>query len=258
MDTLPVASIRSMLAAAEPDTLTELIDCFAHDSRAGVVSAIGAARRRLTRVTAENRRLDALASVERGLAAQGMALIAGVDEVGRGALAGPVTAAACVLPVGLRLPRLADSKRLTPDARVFLDGEIRANAVAVGVAHVSASEIDAVGISRATARAMRLALQDLGLTIDHVLVDGLPVELGVEATAVVGGDATVRAIAAASIVAKVARDALMIELGEEYEGYGLAVNKGYGTPGHLAILAERGPCPMHRLSFAPCAQRQLF
>lgn len=258
MNTPSVASVRALFFDADDDALRGLTERFADDGRAGVVAAREGARRRLDRIDAERRRLVALEAAEHRLVPQGATLVAGLDEVGRGALAGPVTAAACVLPAGLRLTRLDDSKRLTPDMRIVLDAEIRAAAIAVSVAHVPAPDIDAIGIAGATARAMRSALADLGVQIDHALVDGLPVELGVASTAVVGGDATVRAIAAASIIAKVARDAIMTELGAEYDGYGLAVNKGYGTAEHLAAIAARGPCPVHRLSFAPCGQQQLF
>jgi len=258
MDAPSVSAIRASLAAADEDALSVLLEQYRGDSRAGVLAAVEAGRRRLARADAERRRLEALEAAERELVAQGIQLVAGVDEVGRGALAGPVTAAACVLPRGARLPRLADSKQVAPDVRIVLDGEIRACALAVSVAHVSANEIDRVGIAGATAKAMRLALEGLGIPVDHALVDGLPVDLGVESTAVVAGDSTVRVIAAASIVAKVARDTLMVALGDEHQGWDLAVNKGYGTPAHLAVLAERGPSPIHRLSFAPCGQAQLF
>jgi ribonuclease HII len=154
--------------------------------------------------------------------------------------------------------RLTDSKRLDASTRERLDAEIRSHAVAWAVAHVSAAEIDALGIAQATAEAMRRAVSALGCPIDHVLVDGRHVELGHPTTAVVKGDASVRSIAAASIVAKVARDALMVELATGYEGYGLAVNKGYGSPDHLAAIRMRGPSEIHRRSFAPCSQTSLF
>jgi len=258
MDVPSVSTVRALLAAAHEDALSVLVEQYSGDSRAGVIAAVQASRRRLARADAERRRLEALEAAERELASRGLQFVAGVDEVGRGALAGPVTAAACVLPGGAHLPRLADSKRLAPDVRIALDGEIRACALAVSVAHVPADEIDHLGIAGATAKAMRLALGGLAVPIDHALVDGLPVDLGVQSTAVVAGDATVRVIAAASILAKVARDALMVGLGDEHPGWDLAINKGYGTPAHLAVLAERGPSPIHRLSFTPCGQAQLF
>jgi len=258
MHELSVTQVRALFSEADDDALRALVDRFLDDSRVGVVSVREVARRRLLRVDAERRRLRALEVQEHRLLPEGVAFAAGVDEVGRGALAGPVTAAACVLPAGLCITGLADSKRVSPDTRVALDAQIRAGALAVGVAHVPAGEIDALGIAAATVQAMRLALEELGFSVEHALVDGLPVDVGVESTAVVGGDATVRAIAAASIIAKVARDALMVELAAEYEEYGLAANKGYGTPDHLAVLAARGPSPVHRLSFAPCGQQQLF
>jgi ribonuclease HII len=197
-------------------------------------------------------------SVERDFAANGILTVAGVDEVGRGALAGPVTAAAVVLSHDVLIDGVADSKRLSPDRRVALDVEIRARAAAVGVAHVEPETIDAVGIVRATVLAMRGALDSLGVEIDHALADGLPVELGIPCTAIVRGDNTVRAIAAASIVAKVARDALMRELDAVHPEYGFATHKGYASRDHLDAINRLGPCVVHRRSFSPCSQLPLF
>ncbi len=185
-------------------------------------------------------------------------LVAGVDEVGRGALAGPVTAAAVLLDAGADIPGLADSKTLTPRQRARVDSVIRASAAAVAVAHVPPGVIDALGIAEATRRAMLEAVAALAVRPHAVVVDGLPVDLGVESHAVVRGDSLVAAVAAASIVAKVARDGLMAELDHEFPGYGFATHKGYGTPDHLAAIERLGPCEIHRRSFAPCSQRRLF
>jgi ribonuclease HII len=156
------------------------------------------------------------------------------------------------------LDGLDDSKRLSPMARERLHGEILRVAVAVAVAHSDPDEIDALGIRGATVLAMRRAIRSLGITVDHILVDGRPVDLGVPSTSIVRGDSTVRAIAAAAIVAKVTRDALMREIDALHPGYGFAGNKGYGSADHLHALAALGPSPVHRLSFAPCAQYRLF
>ncbi|MCL4079577.1 ribonuclease HII [Coriobacteriia bacterium Es71-Z0120] len=185
-------------------------------------------------------------------------LIAGIDEVGRGALAGPVTAAAVILPRDVEIQGLADSKTLTPSRRTTVAAAVQQVAIAVSVAHVEPAVIDAVGIAEATRRAMLGALAGLSVDPHLALIDGLPVELGIEAYALVKGDSLLASVAAASVVAKVARDSLMAELDQAHPGYGFAVHKGYGTAEHLAALERLGPSPVHRMSFAPCSQRRLF
>ncbi len=176
---------------------------------------------------------------------------AGVDEAGRGSLAGPVVAAAVILPADAELPGLTDSKLLRPATRVRLAEAIRAKAVAYAVAAVEASEIDATDILRATLRAMTMAVSGLLPQPDLVLVDGnvLPV-LPVPAEAIVRGDRLVPAISAASVLAKVTRDGIMDAWAERFPAYGFAQHKGYGTAVHLAQIAEHGPCAIHRRSFA--------
>lgn len=253
-----VSSIRAAFASADTESYVLLCARHAGDGRSGVQAAVAAARRRLDREGALADRQRALAAREEALYASGCLVVAGVDEVGRGALAGPVTAGACVFSPGTVVPGLADSKKLTPAARERLDLLIRARALRISVAHVGPGRIDAVGIAAATAAAMRDALRGLACAVDHVLVDGLPVDLGVPSTSVIKGDDSVRAIAAASIVAKVARDALMVALDAEHPGYGLAGNKGYGSADHLSALETLGPCPIHRMSFSPCSSPRLF
>jgi ribonuclease HII len=201
---------------------------------------------------AERRRLSRLYRMERDLTGHGFAAIAGIDEVGRGALAGPVTAAAVVLPAKPRIRGLNDSKALTPLQRRRLSEEIRALSICWSVGHASAAEIDAVGMGRALRIAMTRALDMLDMTPDIVLVDGNPIGVAPGEIAVVGGDGKVAAIAAASIVAKVARDELMTRFAEVHPGYGFAQHKGYTTRGHLCALDVRGLCALHRRSFAPC------
>lgn len=180
------------------------------------------------------------------------ALCAGVDEAGRGPLAGPVVAAAVVLDPACPIPGLADSKALTPERRAALAVQIRACAVAVGVGSASVEEIDALNILRATLRAMRRALEALQVAVAEVYVDGLhPPEGFPSAIPVVGGDATVACISAASIIAKTERDALLDVLDGHHPGYGFARHKGYPTAAHLKALALLGPCAAHRRSFGP-------
>jgi len=190
---------------------------------------------------------------ERGFWSRGVEVVAGVDEVGRGPLAGPVVAAAVVLPEGCVLPGVDDSKRLTEARREESVSEVLRVARFVGVGAASAREIDLINIRRATALAMRRAVAHLPVRPDHLLVDGLPVpELGLEThTAVVKGDRLVHCISCASVVAKVVRDRLMARLAARYPQYGWERNKGYATAEHLEALARFGPTPHHRRSFAP-------
>ncbi len=181
--------------------------------------------------------------------------IAGVDEVGRGPLAGPVMAAAVMLPKGYELPGLTDSKRLSARRRESLAARLRVDAEHWALGSASATEIDSLNIHHATLLAMRRALLALSRIPEHVLVDGRFAPTGPwHATTVVGGDATVPAISAASIIAKVARDALLLELHDRYPAYGFDRHAGYPTPTHLAALEKHGPCPEHRRSFAPVAR----
>ncbi|SIS68729.1 ribonuclease HII [Phaeovulum vinaykumarii] len=191
-------------------------------------------------------------TLEAAAHARGLFRVAGVDEVGRGPLAGPVTAAAVILDPA-RIPAgLADSKTLSPARRDALAAEIAACAECC-VAHASPAEIDRLNILQATFLAMRRALAGLATPPDHVLIDGnrLPRELGLSAEAVVKGDARVLSIAAASILAKVARDRIMVDLAQQYPGYGWEKNAGYPTKTHLAALLDLGVTPAHRRSFKP-------
>jgi len=197
-------------------------------------------------------------TIEQDLWQRGLRLIAGVDEVGMGPLAGPVVAAAIVLPPagasgGAPHPfphGVRDSKLLTAKARERLEQEIRRTALAVGIGVVEVEEIDRINIYQAGRKAMRLALAQLPTVPEHILIDGRPVtDLPCSHTAFVKGDRDVYSIAAASIVAKVYRDRLMIALDEQYPEYGFARHMGYGTATHRAALLRLGPCPMHRRSF---------
>lgn len=181
----------------------------------------------------------------------GVSPVAGADEVGRGACAGPLVAGAAVLPPRLFLKGLGDSKLVTPLARERLYGEIVAKAAAWAVAVVPASEVDRIGVQAANYRALREAVAALGVRPALVLVDGFAVPgLGFPGQAVVKGDRLVAAIAAASILAKVTRDRMMAQLEDVWPGYGFALHKGYATAAHQAALDRLGPCPEHRLSYA--------
>jgi ribonuclease HII len=185
----------------------------------------------------------------------GDVLIAGIDEAGRGPLAGPVVAAAVILDPSRRVRGLRDSKVMTPERREEVAVDIRAKAIAWAVAASDVGEIDAMNILRATLLAMRRAVDALSIRPAEALVDGdhCP-DLSCRAYAIIKGDRDVPAISAASIIAKTTRDAMLVTLDREYPMYGFARHKGYGTPEHLAALDMHGPCPHHRKSFAPVLQ----
>jgi ribonuclease HII len=192
------------------------------------------------------------------LTVRGATLIAGIDEAGRGPLAGPVVAAAVVLDPSRPVAGLRDSKLLSARQRARLAADIRANALAWSVGEADVAEIDALNILQATMLAMRRAFTGLSIVPGEAWIDGnrCP-ELACTMRAIVKGDRDFAVISAASILAKTVRDAMLDELDGRYPAYGFAHNRGYGTPEHLAALARHGPCPAHRRSFAPVAQSVL-
>jgi ribonuclease HII len=196
--------------------------------------------------------------LEEGARKQGASRIAGIDEVGRGPLFGPVVAAAVILPKGCRLQGLTDSKKLSEKMRTEFDVAIRAVALAWAIAVVDVETIDRINIRRASLEAMRRAVEQLALSPDFLLIDGRDtIRWDCQQQAVIKGDATSFSIAAASVLAKVHRDRMLVELDAEYPGYGLARHKGYGSPEHMEALARLGPTPLHRRSFQPVAQASL-
>jgi ribonuclease HII len=244
-----VGEIRALVADAHGASLTRLLDQLADDERSGVRAVCSAAVAREEAAHREAQRTRKLYVLQRTLAEQGFALVAGVDEVGRGALAGPLTVGAVILPLSPRLEGLDDSKRLTPARREELAALVRERAVCVSIAHVNAEEIDDMGVTAALKRAVVLALSGLDCVPDHVVLDGLPLRVVENETAVVKGDSKVASIAAASIVAKVARDAIMREIAPSFLQYGFDGNKGYGSADHLEAIARFGPSAVHRRSF---------
>ncbi len=196
---------------------------------------------------------------ERELRARGFARVAGIDEAGRGPLAGPVVAAAVILPEKFRHKTLTDSKKLSAARREEIYEEMtRHDGVVWSVSIAAVEEIDRINILRATHQAMRRAVATLVVPPDHALIDGLPVRpFPIEQTALVGGDARSFSIAAASVIAKVTRDRIMVEMDAQHPGYEFAQHKGYGTELHLARLRAHGPCPIHRKTFLPVQQALL-
>lgn len=249
-----VTECKALLATARGHELEALIEEFAHDPRTSVRRHVEAARRRRDSDLRERTRLHDLGQLERSLREQGFTAVAGIDEVGRGALAGPVTVAAVILPPDVIIDGIDDSKALDPRVRERVATDVSNVAVSLCVTHVAAHVIDTLGITIAIRRGIERALGELDPAPDHALTDGHAFGLDLTETNVLKGDSKVAAIAAASIVAKVARDQVMKRLELVYPEWELGVNKGYGTPGHLAAIRSRGVTPVHRRSFAPCSR----
>ena len=226
----------------------ELLAACRADSRKAAAQAV----KRYERRQRERQRLLALYDFEREAWAQGLELVAGVDEAGRGPLAGPVSVAAVILPHELELPHLNDSKKLSPERREELFAEIQEKALVIGTSLVDAKTIDRVNIYQATINGMYEAIFALQPEPQQVLIDAVKLEaLTMPSRSIIKGDAKSASIAAASIIAKVKRDRLMDEYDREYPEYGFAKHKGYGTAQHLEAHRKYGPCPIHRLSFEP-------
>ncbi len=253
----PLSELRTVYSACGSDLeLDALAAVLAEDERAGARELVVRIAARRDAVSRERGRIAGLLALRDALYAQGVRGIAGVDEVGVGPLAGPVVAAAVVLPLRVELAGLDDSKRVAPARRVLLDRAIREVALGIGIGEVSVDEIDQVGIYRAALEAMRRAVASLDRVhgVGHLLVDARTVPgIDVPQTSIIKGDQKDASIAAASIVAKVHRDASMARLGQRYPAYGFERHMGYGTADHVAALERHGPCPIHRRSFAPVA-----
>ena len=252
-----LSELRAAYAACGSDAeLDALGASLADDDRAGARELVIRIAARREAVSRERGRIAGLLALRDALHRQGVRGIAGVDEVGVGPLAGPVVAAAVVLPLRVELAGLDDSKRVPPARRVLLSRAIRETALGVGIGEVSVDEIDQMGIYRAALEAMRRAVASLARVhaVGHLLVDARSVPgIEVPQTSIIKGDQKDASIAAASIVAKVHRDASMERLGQRYPAYGFERHMGYGTADHVAALERHGPCPIHRRSFAPVA-----
>ena len=221
------------------------------DSRSGVIQAIAKRKRELQKQVDEDLRLEKMLAYEKELYAQGIDLIAGVDEVGRGPLAGPVVAAAVILPKACKIPGLNDSKKIPKSKHKEIYEAVLQNAVAIGIGIKDNQVIDQVNIYEATKLAMMEAIGQLEPQPQHLLIDAMKLDLPIPQTSIIKGDANSLSIAAASIVAKVTRDQMMEEFDREYPGYDFAQNAGYGTVKHLAGLDKLGVTPIHRRSFEP-------
>lgn len=221
------------------------------DGRAGVQAAISKRKRELQKQVDEDLRLEKMLAYEKELYAQGIHLIAGVDEVGRGPLAGPVVAAAVILPENCKIPGLNDSKKIPKSKHYAIYQAVLDQALSVGIGIKDNQVIDQVNIYEATKLAMLEAIQELDPQPQHLLIDAMKLALPISQTSIIKGDANSLSIAAASIVAKVTRDQMMAAYDQEYPGYDFAQNAGYGTSNHLEGLEKHGVTPTHRRSFEP-------
>ena len=221
------------------------------DDRSGVIQAIAKRKRELQKQVDEDLRLEKMLAYEKELYAQGIDLIAGVDEVGRGPLAGPVVAAAVILPKACKILGLNDSKKIPKSKHKEIYEAVLQNAIAIGIGIKDNQVIDQVNIYEATKLAMMEAIGQLEPQPQHLLIDAMKLDLPIPQTSIIKGDANSLSIAAASIVAKVTRDQMMEEFDCEYPGYDFTQNAGYGTANHLAGLHKLGVTPIHRRSFEP-------
>lgn len=243
----PASQIAAELKSAQIEEIEDLALRYREDPRVQVQKALASALRRLEKTRAEQQRVEQMyrTMAEFG----GTGVVVGVDEVGRGSAAGPLTVCAVQLPAEPIIWGLNDSKQLTPARREALAARIAEVALAIGIYHVPPEDIDRDGMAKSLRVAVAGAVADSGVAPDRVLMDGNPLGAVPGEVDVVHGDATVACIAAASIVAKVTRDEMMIEYDAEYPGYHLAQSKGYASAEHIAAIREHGLTPIHRVSF---------
>lgn len=243
-----IGIIKEKLKQYEDKDLMLFLEQYQNDERSGVVALCNQAVKRMAAYEKEVARMEEMFTYERQFAT--FTAICGIDEVGRGPLAGPVVAGAVILPKDCDILYLNDSKKLSAKMRDKLYDEIMEKAVAVGIGYASEKRIDEINILNATYEAMREAIEKCGIKPDILLNDAVTIPgVSVKQVPIIKGDAKSASIAAASIVAKVTRDRLMEEMDEKYPGYGFASNKGYGSAEHIAALKKIGPCEIHRRTF---------
>ena len=244
---LSCAQVKGLFDACQFDDLPAFIAAHETDSRKQVQTLVARARRQQAKELAERQRVMGMYEAMRSLGGDGVVI--GVDEVGRGPLAGPLTVAAVALSSDDPIWGINDSKQLTPETREHLAAQIKERALAWGICHIPPAQIDERGMAACLHAAMLQAVENTGLEPDSVLIDGVPLHIHPKETCIVKGDAKVACIAAASIVAKVARDTMMCEAAELYPDYGFEQNKGYGSAEHIAAIERVGLSPIHRRSF---------
>ena len=243
-----ISEITKQFKAADIKDLPAFVGEYSEDEREGVKKLIASAEKKLEELENEKKRIYALSEFERKYADYN--LICGIDEVGRGPLAGPVVAGAVILPKDCDILYINDSKQVPEKLREKLYDEISQKAVSAAVGHASAQRIDEINILQATYEAMREAISNLGLTPDILLNDAVNIPgVSIKQVPIIKGDAKSISIGAASIFAKVTRDREMAEYDKAYPGYGFAKHVGYGTKEHIEAIKKLGPCPIHRLTF---------
>ena len=244
-----IGEIKKEFEQADRQTLLSLYEAYADDNRAGVVSLISKYKKQEEKLEEEKKRIENMSIYERKYA--DFQYICGIDEVGRGPLAGPVVAGAVILPKDCDILYLNDSKKLSEKMREALYDEIMEKAVATGIGIVGPGRIDEINILQATYEAMRMAIDNLKVRPDLLLNDAVTIpEVDIKQVPIIKGDAKSISIAAASIVAKVTRDRLMVQYEEVLPGYGFASNKGYGSSAHIQAIQEMGATPIHRYSLS--------
>ena len=247
---LKINEIKEILSGTPIERLPDKINMFKSDDRAGVVRLVERYEKKYAAYLEELKRLESISVFEKELRKNGYRLIGGIDEVGRGPLAGPVVTAAVILPEDCAIAGINDSKKLTAGKREELSAQIKEKAVAYSFGSASPVEIDEINILQATYRAMRRAIEGLKIKPDFLLADAVTIPgIEIPQKGIVHGDAKSITIGAASIIAKVERDAMMSEYERVFGGYGFERNKGYGSAEHISALKELGPCPIHRRSF---------
>lgn len=250
MEKLSAAGIKNIFETAKIEDIPALCDSFSSDERKSVIKLCQAFMKKYNNHITELKRLEQMAYYEQMLYDEGYSLIGGIDEVGRGPLAGPVAAACVILKKDSRILGINDSKKLSAQKREELSAIIKREAVSYGVGIVPPSVIDDINILQATYEAMRIAVSKMGIKPDFVIADAVTIpNLNIKQRGIIKGDAKSMSVAAASIVAKVERDALMDEYAKVYPEYGFESNKGYGSAAHIAAIKEYGLTPIHRRSF---------
>ena len=243
-----IGEIKKLLQAADEKMLPELIQLYSTDERAGVITCVNSAQKRLEALKKEKARCFNLLSYERKYSSY--SYICGIDEVGRGPLAGPVVAGAVILPKDCDILYINDSKQLSEKKREELYDIIMEKAIATGIGYATPERIDEINILQATYEAMRSAISQLGVSPDLLLNDAVTIPgVSIKQVPIIKGDAKSMSIGAASIIAKVTRDRLMVQYDDVFPGYDFAGNKGYGSAKHIEALKKYGPTPIHRRSF---------
>lgn len=243
-----ISEIKQEFEQADAQSLSTLYNLYADDNRSGVINLIAKYKRQEEKLNAEKARMENMYIYERKY--YDFQYICGIDEVGRGPLAGPVVAGAVILPRDCDILYLNDSKQLSEKMREALYDQIMEKAIATGIGIVSPARIDEINILQATYEAMRMAISNLKIKPDLLLNDAVTIpEVNIRQVPIIKGDAKSASIAAASIIAKVTRDRLMVQYEEVLPGYGFASNKGYGSSAHIRAIQEMGATPIHRQSF---------